>query len=281
MARGILRARGSVSPEPISPPPPIGQGRKIGLESVSGHCGLQLADAPGESSTPCEPGRVALVWGCGDPGGAWFQNPASTLAVRGGFLSQRRMVCLDRSCPLPSGRTSLALEILFFIIPKCTLLLLVSPCCHPGTQAPDRSLCPQLCPSACSMGRAGRSLLPATGTRQPHDRRVPFLRVTPWVIWSRHRTGLGRAGAPGPEHPSASVLVLLAGSSGSRDGDIGCRARRVVTVGTPEGCPQARGATGGGDGRGSSAGTGPAPHLPRPRRDKGKEGLGPGAQGAR
>lgn len=133
MARGILRARGSVSPEPVSPPPPIGQGRKIGLESVSGRCSLQLADAPGESSAPCEPGRVALVWGCGDPGGAWFQNPASTLAVRGGFLSQRRMVCLDRSCPLPSECTSLALEILFFIIPKCTLLLLVSPCCHPGT----------------------------------------------------------------------------------------------------------------------------------------------------
>lgn len=84
MARGILRARGSVSPEPVSPPPPIGQGRKIGLESVSGRCGLQLA--LGESSAPCEPGRVALVWGCGDPGGAWFQNPASTLAVRGGHL---------------------------------------------------------------------------------------------------------------------------------------------------------------------------------------------------
>lgn len=157
MARGILRARGSVSPEPISPPPPIGQGRKISLESVSGHCGLQLADAPGESSTPCEPGRVALVWGCGDPGGAWFQNPASTLAVRGGFLSQSRMVCLDRSCPLPSGRTSLALEILFFYHPQ----VYTSAACFPLLSPRDTGTRPKPLPPALPIGLqhgAGRTV---------------------------------------------------------------------------------------------------------------------------
>lgn len=137
------------------------------------------------------------------------------------------------------------------------------------------------------MGRAGRSLLPAAGTRQPRDCRVPFLRVTPWVIWCRRGTGLGRAGAPGPEHPSALALFLPAGGSGSCDGDIWCCARRVATVGIPERCPRAAGAAAprgteaaGGDGRERSAGAGPAPHLPRPRRDKGSEGLRPGARGA-